>query len=205
MRNFGYIPSKITASTVRFKAPKTKSLPTKYSLRLLLPQVEDQGEKPYCIPYSIGTWLNWKYNIKHSGGVTNNHIRYEDIYGSKKSVGNGMTYVEAFNYLKTKGVRTDRGIMKITEPAIITSVDLIKVAIIANGPVFASLPVYDVNSSRFWEKTGDAVGWHSIAIVGWDENGYIIRNSWGRSFGDDGYTHLPYDDENKFHEIWTIM
>lgn len=35
---------------------------------------------------------------------------------------------------------------------------------------------------------------HAFAIVGYDERGFIVQNSWGRSWGGSGFAILPYDD-----------
>ena len=205
MKTFGFIPSLIRPNTPKFNGSKTKILPRKYSYRPYLSPVTNQGTNPYCIPHSIATWLNWRQNMK-TGAKIDNHIRYEDIYKAKKVAGEGMTYQEAFDLLKKKGVRSDRGILKISEVGIVPSVAVLKQAILANGPCFGALPVYDSESDTFWKKTNTKPeGWHSVTIVGWDEKGYIIRNSWGVSFGDRGYITVPYGDENSFREIWTIL
>lgn len=205
MKAFGFIPSIITPETVRFKAPKSMPIPKKYTYRPFLSPVTNQYSDPYCIPHSIATWLNWKENIK-TGAKVDNHIRYADIYRSKHTVGEGMTYQEAFDYLKNKGVKTDKGIMKISEVGYIPNINLLKAAILANGPCFGALPVYDTENDQFWKRTGSKIiGWHSITIVGWNEQGYIIRNSWGTGYSDKGYIVLPYSDESSFREIWTVL
>jgi hypothetical protein len=205
MKSFGFIPSKITPDTVKFQAPKSMMLPKKYTYRPFLSPITNQGDDPYCIPHSIATWLNWRENTK-TGSKVDNHIRYSDIYYSKKVQGEGMTYQEAFDYLKKKGVKTDKGVMKISSVGFVSSTTLLKAVLIANGPCFGALPVYDTDTDYFWKRTGSPIqGWHSITIVGWNEEGYIIRNSWGVSFGDRGYITLPYSDVNSFREIWTIL
>lgn len=205
MKSFGFIPSIITPETVRFKAPKSMPIPKKYTYRPYLSPVTNQGSQPYCIPHSIATWLNWKENIK-TGAKVDNHIKYEDIYYSRKTSGEGMTYADAFNYLKKKGVKTDKGVMKISEVGYIPNITLLKAAILANGPCLGALPVYDTENDMFWRRTGSKIiGWHAIAIVGWNEQGYIIRNSWGAGYSDKGYIVLPYGDESSFREIWTIL
>lgn len=53
-------------------------------------------------------------------------------------------------------------------------------------------------------KNGSA---HAMLIVGYDDEKqcYIVRNSWGRSWGDKGYCYVPYDylHANSF-DMWTI-
>lgn len=205
MKKFGFIPSTITPLIPKFGVNKSLSIPNIFSYKNFLSPVTNQGQNPYCIPHSIACWLNWRENMK-KGTKNDFHIKYEDIYKSKKSSGEGMTYVEAFKYLKDIGVKTDNGIMKISDFGYVSSVNLLKAAILANGPCFGALPVYDSLSPTFWKKTKSTPeGWHSISIVGWDETGYIIRNSWGTSFANRGYITIPYSDTKSFREIWTIL
>lgn len=35
---------------------------------------------------------------------------------------------------------------------------------------------------------------HAVAIVGYTEDGFIIQNSWGEEWGNDGFALLPYED-----------
>ena len=44
-------------------------------------------------------------------------------------------------------------------------------------------------------------------VITWlnDNNGFIIRNSWGSSFGSEGYTKIPNEDLGKFIELWSII
>lgn len=205
MKAYGFIPSLITSKTPKYTV-KSKSLPKKYTYRPFLSPVTNQGYDPYCIPHSIACWLNWRENIK-SGTKNDYHIRYADIYYSKKTMGGeGMTYQDAFDYLKKKGVKTDKGIMKISAVGFIPNEQYLKPALLANGPCFGALPVYDSEAAEFWKKGGGKLeGWHSIVIVGWNETGYIIRNSWGVSFADKGYVVLPYSDVYNFRELWTIL
>ncbi|MEO6006026.1 MAG: C1 family peptidase [Opitutus sp.] len=44
------------------------------------------------------------------------------------------------------------------------------------------------------KREGRADGGHAVAIVGYTREGFIIQNSWGRSWGTDGFALLPYED-----------
>jgi hypothetical protein len=54
-----------------------------------------------------------------------------------------------------------------------------------NGKKLPSIPPTRVNADD---------GGHAFAIVGYDENGFIILNSWGEQWGCKGLALLPYDD-----------
>ena len=43
---------------------------------------------------------------------------------------------------------------------------------------------------------------HMILIVGWNEDGFIIQNSWGEKWGDKGFAILPFD--YKINEAWGV-
>lgn len=78
------------------------------------------------------------------------------------------------------------------------------VSALADGyPVLISLKLYDsfgknikgfIQRPTPEEKQLDQHGNHCMVIVGYsnDEKVYIVRNSWGRSFGDNGYCYIPY-------------
>jgi len=44
------------------------------------------------------------------------------------------------------------------------------------------------------ERKGRADGGHAIAIVGYTGDGFIIQNSWGKTWGYQGFAILPYED-----------
>ena len=205
--NFGFVPSEITENTKRYAAPASMNLPEEYSYKNYLPEAFNQGSNPFCVPYSISSFLNWRVNLP-SGEKKDNKVVYREIFTNGGGSSDGMTFVNAFAYLKNHGVKSDAGNLKVTSYGLVNSVTALKCAIIANGPCVGALPVYDANGyyNDFWNKMyGPLVGYHAISIVGYDKDGFIIRNSWGTSWGNNGYTHIDWKDINKFIEIWTIM
>jgi C1A family cysteine protease len=53
------------------------------------------------------------------------------------------------------------------------------------------------------------LGGHAVLIVGYDDEKewYIVRNSWGLDWGDEGYFYMPYDyvhDPLLASDFWTI-
>ena len=203
--NSGFKKSKLDGTEYIYSST-IATIPEKYSYKKYLPKVLNQGLDPICIPCSISAYINLILNSK-TGKKEDNKIAYFDIYNSKTIEGEGMTFKEAFSYLKHNGVKTKNCIFKIHTYSMIKSSLALKSAIIMNGPCFGALPVYN-DTNDFWiKRNGDTLlGYHAIAIVGYDPNGFIIRNSWGESYGDEkGYHHIKTEDFNKFIELWTIV
>lgn len=201
----GFRPTELDGTEHVFSANESLPLPTKYSYRQYLPKILDQGSRPICVPCSVSTYLNWKVNLAN-GSKSNNGINYEEIYASKEVEAEGMTFKEAFTYLRHHGVSSKKGNLMIKEYAMVRNILQLKYALLMNGPCFGALPVYS-DRPDFWNKyQGDRLqGYHAIAIVGYDKEGFVIRNSWGTSFGDKGYTKIPYEEFGKLMEVWTVI
>jgi hypothetical protein len=43
-------------------------------------------------------------------------------------------------------------------------------------------------------KDAKSAGGHAFALVGYNERGFVVQNSWGTSWGASGFAVLPYDD-----------
>lgn len=205
LQNLGFIPSIIDGTEFIFSAPQIPNIPNEFSYTKYMPTVLNQGKLSICVPCSISAYLNWKENLK-DGSKDDNCIALMDIYRSKTTDGEGMTYKDAFSFLRKTGVTSNEGIMKIGKYCRITTINDLKCALLMNGPCLGALPVYS-NEFDFWRnKPGRRLeGYHAISLVGYTSDGFIIRNSWGTEFGFAGYTKIPYDEFNELLEIWTIV
>ena len=201
----GCIPSTMDGSEKIFGVSEEITLPESYSYVDVLPSVLNQGQDQICVPCTISSYLNWKKNLE-DGTSKDNDISLFEIYRSRTNYGEGMTYKDALKYLKKNGVKSDAGRLYISQYGRVMSELMLKYAIIMNGPCFGALPVYS-DRDCFWRKGyGDNLqGYHAIALVGYNKEGFVIRNSWGKSFGDDGYVTIPYNEFNELIEIWTVM
>lgn len=204
-RVFGFKPTVFDGTERIYDASISVELPDSYSYKGFLPTVIDQGEYSICVPCSVSAYLNWRENLKH-GNIIDNKISLFEIYNSRPDNTDGMTFKDAFKYLKHTGVKSKVGRLKIKGYGRVVNAMALKCAIIANGPCVGALPVYSYDK-KFWEqKSGEELmGYHAISIMGYDEEGFIIRNSWGTDFGNNGYTHISYDDYDTLFDIWTVL
>jgi C1A family cysteine protease len=76
----------------------------------------------------------------------------------------------------------------------------IKIAVSTYGPVMAGFKVYedfkDYSGGIYEHEYGAYAGNHLVAIIGYDDSqGYwICKNSWGTSWGEDGFFRIKYGE-----------
>lgn len=76
------------------------------------------------------------------------------------------------------------------------NVSKIKTALVNNGPLFVTV----MAGGSGWNGSTDKVTScrkrgttnHMVLITGYDENGWIIKNSWGKRWGKGGFAHIGF-------------
>lgn len=71
-------------------------------------------------------------------------------------------------------------------------------AIAEVGILYATAAVHggwdQVGADGVIKRSDRIMGGHAFAIVGYDESGFWIQNSWGTDWGKGGFAHIGYDD-----------
>lgn len=190
--------SVLDGTELKYSVPM-KPIPQEYSWIRNMPPILDQGQTSKCVAYSVASVLDWRKNLKE-GDNNGGQFSIDTIYNCRKDKNtDGMSIKEALSFIKNTGINN----YKIKGFAMVGSLEVLKRAIIANGPCLAAMMVRSSNTD-FWNGS-ERYGRHCITIVGYNKNGFIIRNSWGSSWGKRGYTLLLYKDFKQFYEIWTIL
>ena len=89
----------------------------------------------------------------------------------------------------------------------------IKSALMSYGAIFTSMYMsdtyYNATDAAYYDNIATS-GNHAVTIVGWDDSysrykfsrippgdgAFIVKNSWGSSWGDSGYFYVSYYDKN---------
>ncbi len=86
--------------------------------------------------------------------------------------------------------------------AVNPTVEAVKNALATYGPLVATMTVYGdfyyYRSGIYSYTSGTAQGGHAVLIVGYDDPGqyFIVKNSWGTSWGEQGYFRIAYSQLN---------
>ena len=142
-----------------------------------------------------GGWFAHDYHMDKSGQDGNGPgavLNSEDPYaGSDTACGN--TYDHPYKISSWAYVGSESAV---------PGTDAIKQAIYTYGPVSVAICVqslfqnYSSGIFNTSESCGSDVINHAVVLVGWDDNGgngyWVLRNSWGTSWGMNGYMYIGY-------------
>lgn len=168
-----------------------------YRLADLLP-VQNQGSLPACVGYVIDEMYQYRLRIRKETCEMKNIPQYIYRNRSNREV-DGMTPVDGFTVLKESiGNPSDMKWARVTTPA------AIKNALMVFGPVMLCMACRSFDA-EFWKGSG-LLGGHAVSIVGWDDDRFILKNSWGTEWADGGYTEISLPEINSYgQEMWVLI
>lgn len=192
---------------------------TTIDLRPQLLPVRNQGSVSSCVSFSTSC-------MKEYQAKTNNYFSPAFIYHSRSNYPTDcMTIKNALDILSVSGVCYDNTYsysnvestssipqnaineaehFKIISYAQINDINSLKTALENYGPCPIAFPVYNFSDQLWIQNPGDTFkGGHCMTVVGYDDSSFIIRNSWGNSWANQGYTNYPFTQWGTHWEVWT--
>tara|TARA_B100001063_G_scaffold246858_1_gene288114 strand:- start:5144 stop:6031 length:888 start_codon:yes stop_codon:yes gene_type:complete len=206
--------------------------PDNLDLRKDLMPVRNQGSQGTCYAQSAACMKEWQekkeknineyfspqffYNLR-SNKYDNDANNDEGMYGRdvmKLLKQYGICLEKTYPYGKIQHKDSiEEHIYNLAKQNIIKSyariqnINDLKMSLFLNGPALVGFPVYNYGN-QMWKKTNKDEtfkGGHAMTIVGYNDDGFIIRNSWGENWGDEGYTIYYYNDWGAHWEIWSCV
>lgn len=199
--------------------------PKTLDLRKDLPAVWNQGVDGPCSAFAAAAIKMWQE--KKDYGLKQELSKYF-IYNIRSNRPQpGMNPRDTMKILQKYGVPTAKSyhLRKMRHPeripqwvwqeaanhriigyARIQTIEGVKKSLYKNGPAYIAMPVFN-GGERFWKPGfGDKqLGGHALVIVGYNSEGFILRNSWGTGWADGGHSIYPYSDFGAHYEIWTMV
>jgi C1A family cysteine protease len=193
-----------------------------------MPAVRNQGSRGTCAAHAAAAIKEWQ---EHTDSGYDGKMSPEFVYFYRENkpnagmfsrdvmkilAGRGCCTESEFPYQKSEStvpvavpadIEASAKNNTIKEYATVATIEGVKTALYQNGPCYIAFSVYDVRP-QFWRKSAPDVqmkGGHAVVIVGYTSEGFILRNSWGTSFGEGGYVIYPYSDFGMHREIWSTI
>lgn len=179
-----------------------------------LTPIRNQGACGACVAFATVAVVESRLAIEH--GETDPDLDLSEaglFFGAGRACAQGWWPENAMGYARTNGLGSeaefpypgrDFAAIPVKPVAWVTgwenagTSDHRRKAIAYRGPVVAVIEVKEdflyYRSGIYKWATGPFVGWHAIAVVGYDDDrqAWIIKNSWGREWGDDGFGYIAY-------------
>lgn len=198
------------------------TFPSTLDLRGLCQPIRNQGSQGACAAmagsamkevheykdYALHEYLSPQYIYNMRPNKTTSGMYMRDLMKilSKYGVCKETTYPYTTTMTITKAITSEANKFRIKGYASISTIDGLKASLYSNGPAVIAVPVYNKSNTLWDQQPGELLqGGHAMAVVGYDATGFIIRNSWGTTWGNDGYTIFPYTHWGKQWEIWTTV
>jgi C1A family cysteine protease len=201
------------------------TIPSKFDFREILLPVRNQGTinaSGACVGATIKEWQEF-YNIGFYGYMSptflyNNRTNQDGTYMSGREImkilknhGSCREMLYSKDNIQdiqdiSPEVYKEANNFRIKAYARVYTVNTLKTALLKNGPCFISFPVFNESKNLWKAKTGERQkGGTAMTVVGYNEKGFILRNSWGVKWGKNGYCTYPYEDWGSHFEIWTTI
>lgn len=179
--------------------------------------VKDQGQCGSCVSFSVTSLMETMYILQDSFI----NLSERDLFFCKgnRDCESGWTLESATRVLKNQGailekcckyiegfnccINSDCGnseIFKLKNYYYLNSVDQFKDWLINHGPIITRLNIYldfySYQEGIYQKNSNNYRGAHSVMIVGFDEDEqyWIVQNSWGVNWGENGYFRIKYGE-----------
>ena len=171
---------------------------TKYGTRVT--PIQDQDGCGACVAYAVVGQVESLTEIAQNSTKPLPDLAEMEFF--QGSCANGWNFDKAYPRAKSPGIMTqtcyDSGTCK--DRVAITGWTTTKdpKAALQSGPIVTGVnwdtPWFYYDSGIINEYTGDVAGGHALCIVGYDDTGgyWIVKNSWGASWGESGYFRINY-------------
>ena len=208
-----------------------QNLPLTLDYRPDLLPIRNQGIQGTCYAQSAACMKEWQERKdkgldEHLSPQFFYNNRY-NLYDNNSSNDEGMFGRDVMKILKEIGICKEKdykyGIIEdkknikeslyllaknycIKSYAQVDNLESLKLSLYNNGPCLIAFPVYN-NNIEFWleNENDNYQGGHAMTVVGYLEDCFIIRNSWGSDWGYEGYCYYYFKDWGKHWEIWTTI
>jgi C1A family cysteine protease len=178
--------------------------------------VKNQGTCNACVAFSVCAMMETRARILRNDANLSVNLSENQLFfcGCGKCRNSGWTFAPALNFARDTGVAAETSstytvedktcpsapaVMKVTSWRQISSIAERKNAIANNGPIIGGMKIFadffNYKGGVYRHVSGSHTGNHAITIIGYDNSGWICKNSWNTTWGEQGFFRVAYGDE----------
>lgn len=216
--------------------PEVIALPASVDLRSQFPAVYDQGSLGSCTAQSVAALLQYHrkaikpsrlflyYNTRVLEGTVRSDSGAQIRNAIKAAAKTGGPRETLWPYTVSAFARkpvaaayaAGTGNRALVYERVPRTLDSLKACLAEGDPFAFGFSVYENFMSQEVAKTGTLTlpdlhsqfyGGHAVVAAGYDESLFLIRNSWGSTWGQRGYFTMPYEyllNPDLSDDFWVI-
>lgn len=196
--------------------------PEEYDLRRYSQCPRDQGGRGTCAAFTaaaikeiqekldcdFNAWMSPEFIYYHRNNKPMEGMYGRDVFQILQKVGSVPESIFPYgeNCIPSKSLYNIAQAYRIANFARVTSVEGLKRALVDLGPCYLLLPLYGTRP-EFWrpDGRGECESGHAVTVVGYNRDGFILRNSWGSDWNGDGHILFPYNEWGLQWECWVSV
>lgn len=200
--------------------------PEEFDLRPYAQPCRDQGTRGTCAAFTAAAikeiqeqrdcgfneWMSPEFIYYHRDSKPLSGMYGRNVFQILQRI--GTVPESAYPYLSadrdaqspSKKLYESAAQYRIANFARVTTCDGLKRALLEIGPCYLLLPLFS-RKSEFWrgDSNEKCNGGHAVAVVGFNKNGFILKNSWGPDWNGDGHVIFPYLEWGVQWECWVSV
>lgn len=199
--------------------------PEEFDLRTFARPSRDQGRRGTCAAFTASAikeiqekqdcgfdeWMSPEFIYYHRENKPASGMYGRNVFQILQRIGSVPESVFPYNDNENTPAPTNdmyetAAKYRIANFARVTTVDGLKRALLELGPCYLQLPLY-TSRPYFWRSAPgeSARGGHAVAVVGFNKEGFILKNSWGSKWNGDGCIIFPYNEWGAQWECWVSI
>lgn len=203
-------------------------IPDEFDLREYMQPSRNQGTRGTCAAFTAAAikeiqeakkdvfndWMSPEFIYYHRNNKPRTGMYGRNVFEILKTIGSVPESAYPYKRVEKNNLPAPSAELyetasqfRIAGFARVTTIEGLKRALLELGPCYLLLPLHRTRP-EFWRavnKTDTSNGGHAVVVIGYTIEGFILKNSWGRKWNNDGTIVFPYVDWGAQLECWVTI
>lgn len=200
--------------------------PDEYDLRQYAQPVRHQGDRGSCAAFTataikeiqenrdcmFDEWMSPEFIYYHRDNKPASGMYGRNVFQILQRIGAVPESMYPYKSIDSDVIAPNKKLYetaaqyRIANFARVTTTEGLKRALLELGPGYLLLPLHTTRP-QFWlpKENEKCSSGHAVAVVGYNRDGFILRNSWGPDWNGDGHIIFPYEEWGRQWECWVSV